>query len=78
MHCLARNRWPGNVRELANLLERLAILFPDQTVTAADLPERYRASETAPVLGGDVRVLSARTWPPSRCLLRAAAGRAER
>jgi sigma-54 specific flagellar transcriptional regulator A len=32
------------VRELANLLERLAILFPDKTVTAQDLPERYRAS----------------------------------
>ena len=42
MHCLARNRWPGNVRELSNLLERLAILFPEQTVTADDLPERYR------------------------------------
>jgi sigma-54 dependent transcriptional regulator, flagellar regulatory protein len=44
MACLTRNRWPGNVRELANLLERLAILFPDKTVTAQDLPERYRAS----------------------------------
>ena len=33
MNCLARNRWPGNVRELANLLERLAILFPAQTIT---------------------------------------------
>ena len=33
MHCLARNPWPGNVRELANLLERLAILFPEQTIT---------------------------------------------
>ena len=42
MNCLARNPWPGNVRELANLLERLGILFPEQTVTAADLPERYR------------------------------------
>jgi len=42
MNSLARNPWPGNVRELANLLERLAILFPEQTVTAADLPERYR------------------------------------
>jgi sigma-54 specific flagellar transcriptional regulator A len=42
MNCLARNPWPGNVRELANLLERLAILFPEQTVTAADLPDRYR------------------------------------
>ncbi len=33
--------WPGNVRELANLIERLAILFPDEPVTPADLPERY-------------------------------------
>jgi sigma-54 specific flagellar transcriptional regulator A len=59
MHCLARNRWPGNVRELANLLERLAILYPDQTIGAADLPERYRAGESAPFLRGDVRILTA-------------------
>jgi sigma-54 specific flagellar transcriptional regulator A len=58
MRCLVRNRWPGNVRELANLLERLAILYPDQTITAADLPERYRASEAAPFLGGDMRIVS--------------------
>jgi sigma-54 specific flagellar transcriptional regulator A len=58
MHCLERNRWPGNVRELANLLERLAILYPDQTIGAADLPERYRAAESAAFLGGDVRILS--------------------
>jgi sigma-54 specific flagellar transcriptional regulator A len=58
MRCLVRNRWPGNVRELANLLERLAILYPDQTITAADLPERYRASESAPFPGGDVRTVS--------------------
>ena len=49
---LAANRWPGNVRELANLLERLAILYPDQTVTAGDLPERYRTSGTGAWLGG--------------------------
>jgi sigma-54 specific flagellar transcriptional regulator A len=42
MNCLARNPWPGNVRELANLLERLAILFPAQIISGADLPERYR------------------------------------
>jgi two-component system nitrogen regulation response regulator NtrX len=29
--------WPGNVRELANLVERLAILSADGTVTAADV-----------------------------------------
>ena len=76
MHCLARNRWPGNVRELANLLERLAILYPDQTISAADLPERYRAGGAAPFLGGDVRILSAET-PTQPLLLRANEGAAE-
>ncbi|MDZ4349147.1 MAG: sigma-54 dependent transcriptional regulator [Xanthomonadaceae bacterium] len=36
--------WPGNVRELANLIERLAVLHPDATVRARDLPARYRAA----------------------------------
>ena len=36
--------WPGNVRELSNLLERLAVLHPDETVRATDLPARYRAA----------------------------------
>jgi sigma-54 specific flagellar transcriptional regulator A len=44
MSALERNRWPGNVRELSNLLERLAILYPDHTITAADLPDRYRSA----------------------------------
>jgi sigma-54 dependent transcriptional regulator, flagellar regulatory protein len=52
MSCLAGNRWPGNVRELANLLERLAILYPDKTIGAADLPERYRAVSPVAWLGG--------------------------
>jgi sigma-54 specific flagellar transcriptional regulator A len=56
MNCLARNRWPGNVRELANLLERLAILFPAQTVTAADLPDRYRHAAAIGWLGSEVRI----------------------
>ena len=57
MSCLARNRWPGNVRELANLLERLAILYPDQTVTADDLPERYRTSGTGAWFGGGMSIV---------------------
>jgi sigma-54 dependent transcriptional regulator, flagellar regulatory protein len=36
-------RWPGNVRELANLIERLAILYPNAVVDVQDLPEKYRA-----------------------------------
>jgi sigma-54 specific flagellar transcriptional regulator A len=56
MNCLARNPWPGNVRELANLLERLAILFPEQTVTADDLPERYRIKGTTGWFGSGMRI----------------------
>ena len=54
--CLARNAWPGNVRELANLLERLAILFPGQEVGAADLPERYRGERRAGSTSGAARL----------------------
>jgi sigma-54 dependent transcriptional regulator, flagellar regulatory protein len=38
---LSRYAWPGNVRELANLLERLAILSPGETITANGLPRKY-------------------------------------
>ena len=57
MNCLVRNPWPGNVRELANLLERLAILFPEQTVTANDLPERYRKTGTTAWFGSGMRIV---------------------
>jgi sigma-54 specific flagellar transcriptional regulator A len=33
--------WPGNVRELANLIERLAILYPLNVVDVKELPEKY-------------------------------------
>jgi sigma-54 specific flagellar transcriptional regulator A len=56
MACLARNRWPGNVRELANLLERLAILFPAQNIGAVDLPDRYRGAAAVGWLGSEVRI----------------------
>ena len=52
MDSLARYAWPGNVRELANLIERLAILYPRGNVDFSDLPERYQAeglAEVAPV-----------------------------
>ena len=56
MNCLVRNRWPGNVRELSNLLERLAILFPEHTITPADLPDRYRSVGSAGWAGSAVLV----------------------
>jgi sigma-54 specific flagellar transcriptional regulator A len=39
---LTQYKWPGNVRELANLIERLAILYPYGMVDVAELPEKYR------------------------------------
>jgi len=35
--------WPGNVRELGNLVERMAIMYPNGVVRAADLPKKYRS-----------------------------------
>ena len=40
--------WPGNVRELANLMERVALLSSDPTVTAAALGLSPVASAKAP------------------------------
>lgn len=40
--CFMTYPWPGNVRELENLIERLTILSPSETVLAADLPQAMR------------------------------------
>ena len=65
MNCLARNRWPGNVRELANLLERLAILFP-----GADRHRRRSAGalsrRAARAAGSAARCASTRAREPRR------------
>ena len=42
LRLLQRHSWPGNVRELSNLIERLAILYPNAVVGAADLPEKFQ------------------------------------
>jgi sigma-54 specific flagellar transcriptional regulator A len=42
---LCQYNWPGNVRELANLVERLAILFPFGVVDVGDLPEKFQTDE---------------------------------
>lgn len=42
---LMQHHWPGNVRELSNLIERLAIIFPERVVDAADLPEKFQGYE---------------------------------
>ncbi len=45
---LCQYNWPGNVRELANLVERLAILYPFGVVDVGDLPEKFQTDTVAP------------------------------
>jgi sigma-54 specific flagellar transcriptional regulator A len=40
---------PGNVRELENLVERLAILFPGETITNQKLPLRYQSDSVVSI-----------------------------
>ncbi|MEK7378673.1 MAG: sigma-54 dependent transcriptional regulator, partial [Candidatus Binatota bacterium] len=40
--CMMSYPWPGNVRELENLVERLTILSPHESVVLADLPQGVR------------------------------------
>ena len=47
LDALRRHPWPGNVRELRNLVERVMILVPGDTVGTADLPDRARAVHEA-------------------------------
>ena len=47
METLAGYPWPGNVRELKNIIERLAIMIPEQTIELRHLP-RSIASRQSP------------------------------
>lgn len=53
IRCLQSYPWPGNVRELANVLERLAILYPQEIVDAAQLPRKLRAADPTSDLAVD-------------------------
>jgi DNA-binding NtrC family response regulator len=46
--------WPGNVRELENLVERLTILSPHETIMLQDLPEAVRTQDHASSLKDEV------------------------
>ena len=63
MAALAAYAWPGNVRELHNLIERLAVLHPNATVTAADLPQRYRSAYDAAVARGEAPMIPVTARP---------------
>lgn len=42
---MMQHPWPGNVRELSNFIERLAIIAPNATVDASDLPDKFQDYE---------------------------------
>ena len=46
--------WPGNIRELENLIERLTILTPHDTVMLRDLPAGMRSTDQTATLKEDV------------------------
>jgi len=45
MESLIEHPWPGNVRELSNLIERLLIMYGNQIVDVAQLPQKYQHIE---------------------------------
>jgi len=54
LEALGAYRWPGNVRELRNVVERLCITCPKETIDVACLPEEMRPGAAARVAGGAV------------------------
>jgi two-component system nitrogen regulation response regulator NtrX len=55
---LMRHSWPGNVRELKNIIERLVIMTPTDTISLRDLPPlfgegRMEAVPSEPGIGND-------------------------
>lgn len=58
LRVLRQYKWPGNIRELANLLERLCVLHPGDTVDICDLPARYTAG--VPLRSSDTAALADR------------------
>ncbi|MEZ5404089.1 MAG: sigma-54 dependent transcriptional regulator [Bryobacteraceae bacterium] len=48
LELLERWHWPGNVRELRNVVERMAILTPGETIGAGAVPYELRSAEAPP------------------------------
>ncbi len=54
--CLMRYHWPGNVRELENLIERLVILCPSDTITVKDLPDYILGQVDTPDASPEIEI----------------------
>ena len=55
MSTLQRYRWPGNVREMRNVLERLMIMVPGDTIATSDLSFLDGGTERGGAGGDDLR-----------------------
>ncbi len=64
VEALAGYEWPGNVRELKNIIERILIMTPGRTISAADIPDlrggQASARTTSPKLDAAFEVASLR------------------
>lgn len=48
---LQQHNWSGNIRELANLIERMAIIYPDGVIGISELPGKFQhGDEPEPLL----------------------------
>ncbi len=63
------NQLPGNVRELQNLVERLAILHPEEVISLNKLPERYQGIRSIPDAGVENRLTTLPQVRPEADLL---------
>jgi DNA-binding NtrC family response regulator len=57
MGILMQYPWPGNARELRNVIERAVVLCQGDFITAADLPEKLKREEGAPLGQGEMSSL---------------------
>ncbi len=50
---ICEHPWPGNVRELANLVERMAILYPHGIIGVQHMPEKFHDGPEVKTARGD-------------------------
>jgi sigma-54 specific flagellar transcriptional regulator A len=69
LESLLKHPWAGNVRELANLMERLAIIYPGGVVGVSELPPKFRhVAEPDPARYDAVKLGSEPCFADSRAL----------